>query len=60
MKKRTTFPGDPDYISPSEKAELIDRARVARWKAPKRPNNSTITYPGFRGEPSALPGKRLA
>jgi len=57
-RKRATFPGDADYISPAEKAELIDRSRIARLKAPKRP--STITYPGFKGEPSVLPGKRLA
>ncbi len=57
-KRRFTLRGDPDYISESEKADLIERSRIARMKEPKRP--SLITYPGFKGEPSVLPGMRRA
>lgn len=54
QERRYTLRGDPDYISESEKAELIEKARIARNKQPKP--KSLLTFPGFKGEPSVLPG----
>ncbi len=52
--RRFTLPGDADHISEGEKAVLIENARIARNKLPKPP--SLLTFPGYRGEPSVLPG----
>lgn len=43
-----------EYIPLPERAVLVEKARASR---PKLILN-TLTYPGFRGEPSVLPGKR--
>ena len=45
-------------MSMDEKAALIEQDRLRRLKA--GPQRSTLTYPGFQGEPSILPGRRKA
>lgn len=43
------------YIPIPQRAALVDAARVTRNKLPKPP--SLITFPGYKGEPSVLPGR---
>lgn len=45
---------DEIYIPLPARASLVDNARVARNKLPKPP--SLLTFPGYKGEPSVLPG----
>lgn len=45
---------EKEYIPLPERARLVEASRVERNRSPKRP--SSITYPGYKGEPSILPG----
>jgi hypothetical protein len=55
--KHVPFRGDEDYLSVSDKAALIERARKNRKALTGTP---VFKYPGFQGEPSQLPGMKKA
>jgi hypothetical protein len=44
------------YIDLAERARLVEASRVARNMAPKR--SGLLKYPGYKGEPSVLPGMK--
>lgn len=46
------------FIPLDERAALVEAARVQRNRVPKRP--SGLTFPGYKGQPSILPGMKKA